>query len=59
MFSNAMVAFLAAIGSGAWVYSKMFRQTGGNTTNALVVAGGIGLVVFLAVILILGVVFSS
>lgn len=50
MFSNVMIGFLAGIGFAAWVFSKMQRQTGGNTSNSLVVAGGAGLVLFLLVI---------
>lgn len=50
MFSNAMIGFLAAIGFAAWVYAKMQRQTGGNTTNSLIVAGGAGIILFLIVI---------
>ena len=54
MFSNAMVAFLFAVGFSAWVYSKIQRQTGGNTSNSLVVAAGAGLVAFLVLITLLG-----
>lgn len=59
MFSNAMIGFLAAIGFAAWVFSKMQRQTGGNTTNSLIVAGGSGLVLFLLVVTIMAFVVSS
>ena len=51
--SNALISFLAAIGSAAWVYSKVHRSTGGNTSNALAVAAGCGLVVFLLMLTIL------
>ncbi|MCA9331832.1 hypothetical protein KC968_02730 [Candidatus Saccharibacteria bacterium] len=50
MFSNVLIGFLAGIGFGAWVFSKIQRQTGGNTTNSLVVAGGAGLVLFIAIV---------
>ena len=50
MFSNMMIGFLAGIGFAAWVFAKMQRQTGGNTSNSLVVAGGAGLVLFLLVV---------
>jgi MFS superfamily sulfate permease-like transporter len=53
MFSNALIGFFAALGFGAWVYSKMQRQTGGNTQSALVVAGGAALLGFLFVITLL------
>lgn len=58
MFSNAMIGFLAAVGFAAWVFSKMQRQTGGNTTNSLVVAAGAGLVLFLAIVTIMAFVVS-
>lgn len=59
MFSNVTIAFLAAIGFAAWLFSKIQRQTGGNTTNSLVVAGGAGLVLFLIVVTILALVVPS
>lgn len=59
MFSNAMIGFLAGVGFAAWVFSKMQRQTGGNTTNSLIVAGGAGLVLFLAVVTIMALVVPS
>lgn len=37
--TNGLVGFLAAVGFGAWVYSKVQRRTGGNTKQALIVAG--------------------
>lgn len=59
MFSNIMIAFLAGIGFAAWVYAKVQRQTGGNTSNSLVVAGGAGLVLFLALLVFLQFVMPS
>jgi len=55
MFSNVTIGLLTAIGAGAWVYSKVQRQTGGNTTNSLVVAGGVGLVLFLLIVTLLAI----
>jgi hypothetical protein len=57
MFSNALIAFLAAAGFAGWVYAQMQRRTGGNTSNSLVVAGGSGLVLFLLLIAVLSMVF--
>lgn len=54
MFSNVTIAFLAGVGFAAWVYSKVQRQTGGNTSNSIVVAGGSGLVLFLLILAVLG-----
>lgn len=53
MFSNVMIAFLAAIGLAGWVYAKVQRSTGGNTANSLVVAGGSGLVLFIFLLIVL------
>lgn len=53
MFSNVMIGFLAGIGFAAWVFSKVQRQTGGNTSNSLLVAGGSGLVLFLLVVTVM------
>jgi hypothetical protein len=36
--NSVIVALLAGIGGGAWIYAKMSRQTGGNTKSALTVA---------------------
>lgn len=32
-----MIAFLAAIGISAWVYSKTMRRTGDNARNSIMV----------------------
>ncbi|HSX43760.1 MAG TPA: hypothetical protein VLE69_00455 [Candidatus Saccharimonadales bacterium] len=45
--SNLLIAFLLAAGSGAWIYAKMYRQSGGLRKQALIVAGISGLVVLL------------
>lgn len=57
MFSNFAVGIYFGIGLAGWVYAKMQRQTGGNTTNSLIVAGGSGLVGFLLISTLLGIVF--
>ncbi len=58
MFSNAMIGFLAAMGAGAWIFTKMQRRSGNNTSNSLVVAGGAGLVIFLLITVLLGIFFK-
>lgn len=55
--SNAMIGLLTGLGLAAWVYSKMYRRTGGNTQNALVVAGLVGFLAFLFMLTILGILF--
>lgn len=54
MFSNALIAFLVAGGLATWIYTKMLRQTGGNTQNALIGAAVSGGIIFLVVITLLG-----
>lgn len=59
MASNSLIAFLFAIGFGGWVFSKAQRSTGGNTKNALVMAGGAAVVAFVILVIILGMIFHS
>lgn len=56
--SDKLIAFLVAISAGTWIYSKMYRSTGGNTRSSLVVAGGSALLLFLLVMTVLGAIFS-
>jgi len=48
-----MIGFFAGVGFAAWVYSKVQRQTGGNTSNSLIVAAGSGFILFLIVVVAL------
>jgi len=34
-----MIAILFAVGGATWVYTKMMRTTGNNTSSVLVVSG--------------------
>jgi hypothetical protein len=54
MFSDVTIALLFAIGASAWIYAKEMRSTGSNTKGSLVIAGGGGLLLFLAMLAILG-----
>ncbi len=45
--TNGVISFLLAIGTATWVYSKFHRSTGGNTQNALMGAGVVGIIVFI------------
>ena len=47
MLSGFVVGIMFALGAGAWVYSKVYRSTGGNTSNALIVAAIAGGAAFL------------
>ena len=57
--SNVMISFIASLGFAGWVYSKIQRKTGGNTSNSLVVAGGAALVLFIALLMILNMLSGS
>ncbi len=52
--SNGIIAFLMAIGVSAWVYSKFYRRTGGNTQSAVTGAAVVGIVVFILMFTLLG-----
>ena len=39
MFSNFAIALLFALGFGGWVYSKIYKKSGGNNSSSLTVAG--------------------
>ena len=48
-----MVAIFAGAGVAAWVYAKIMRSTGGNTQNALIVAGSAGVAGFVVMMIIM------
>ncbi|MDQ3158548.1 MAG: hypothetical protein M3P98_00205 [bacterium] len=45
--SNLLFAFLIGLPVGVWVYSKMYRRTGGESKSAITVGAGIGILAFL------------
>jgi hypothetical protein len=55
MFSNVTIGILFGLGVAAWVYSKVQRRSGGNTKNALIVGGLVGVLAFAFVVLVLGI----
>jgi hypothetical protein len=55
--SDALVGLVFGIGLAAWVYAQMYRRTGGNNKSALTVAGLCGLVGFLFILILLGILF--
>jgi hypothetical protein len=59
MFSNWMVGFPLGAGFGGWVYSKVYRSTGGNTKNALIVAAIAGVGGMVVVATLMGIFFKS
>jgi hypothetical protein len=50
---NFVIALLFAIGAGTWIYTKVQAKTGGNTQQSLIVAGLLGVLLFLTMLLIL------
>lgn len=54
--SNFLIAFLFSLGAGTWIYNKMYSRTGGNTQNALIVAGLSGGLLFLLMLVVLSIV---
>lgn len=54
--SDFLIAFLATASAVAWTYNKAQRRTGGNLKNAMVVAGVVGLIVFIVMMTILNIV---
>jgi uncharacterized membrane protein YdjX (TVP38/TMEM64 family) len=53
MFSSALIALLVSLSVMAWTYSKFMRTTGNNTQKAVTGAGLLGLMAFIAVLIIL------
>lgn len=51
--SNFVVALLAGIGCAGWVYAKALRRTGGLYGRAVAVAGLVGLLAFIAMMIVL------
>jgi hypothetical protein len=43
--SNLTIAIIFGIGFSGWVYSKIYRSTGGNNKSAITAAAGSGFVV--------------
>lgn len=50
MLPNFLIALFAGAGSGAWIYAKMMRQTGGDVKSSAIVA--IAGAAFVAVLLV-------
>jgi hypothetical protein len=50
---NGLIAFLFALGIGAWVSNQFYKRTGGNTQKAI--GGGVlvGILGFILMIIIL------
>ena len=57
--TNMWTGFLFGAGFGAWIYAQMMRRTGSNTKNSLIVAAAAGLVGWLVITSLLGIVFKD
>lgn len=55
MFTNLTIAILVAISATAWSYAKAQRQTGGNTTTAIISASVVGVLALIATWILLSV----
>lgn len=53
MMSNGLVAFIAALGAGGWVYMKALRKSGGNAKSSFVGAALVGVIVFIIMLSLL------
>lgn len=47
--SAIVIGLLAGAGVSAWIYSQGMRRTGGDTKSAVIVAGVVGVIVFVFV----------
>lgn len=52
--SDGIIAFLAAIAGGTWLYSRLMRSTGNNVKNSLLIAAISGGLLFIFLWLALG-----
>jgi len=52
-----LIGLLLGAGVATWVYNKLYRSTGGNATNAGVVAAIAGVGSFLAAVIMYAVLF--
>lgn len=46
---NVLIALLAALGGGTWVYAKFMRRTGNNTKNSIITASVVAFIIFVVV----------
>lgn len=50
--SNFVIALLIAVSISAWIYSKLMKNTGGNTSSALTASAISGALIFVIVLII-------
>lgn len=51
--SSVAIALLVALGSGAWIYNKFMRSTGGNAKSSITSAAIAGIAIFIFMLLVL------
>ncbi|MFZ1323660.1 MAG: hypothetical protein WAQ57_00685 [Candidatus Saccharimonadales bacterium] len=49
---NYVVALLVAVSASAWIYSKLMRNTGGNTGSAVTASAISGVLIFVVVLIL-------
>jgi uncharacterized membrane protein YdjX (TVP38/TMEM64 family) len=50
--SGALIALLVAVSASVWIYSKLMRNTGGNTQSAATAAGISGVLIFVVLFIV-------
>lgn len=58
MLSAFVVSLFTTAGAMAWIYNKTMNKTGSNTKTALTTAGVSGVVIFIAGLIVFGILFS-
>jgi len=55
--SNFWISMFFTIGSGTWIYTKLQKYSGNNTRQSIIGTIFIGLIIFVVLFLILGMIF--
>lgn len=55
--SNFMIGLLTGLGVSAYIYNIMYKNTGGNTQNSLIVGASAGLFAMILVMVVLSSIF--
>lgn len=57
--SNFLIALIAAIGAGGWIYNKFQKMNGGLTQRSLTAAGSSALGIFVVLLILLSIFVKS
>ena len=52
--SNSLIALIASVSAGVWIYTKIMRSSGNNNSSSITVAVISGVVIFAVAVLLLG-----